>query len=268
MFGRGTWRAVFAGAFFVYFLTSGDSADVARARDRQHAGSRRGRGARRARRRRCGRVPQRAQRVPIRGGSDGQHEYHRHARRAHDSFRDARLERFRLQLADVVARQSDGHARDRAVHDALGDDPDPVAEITRPVRDFRSARALHPTRGRGARRLCRPVSVGHPELSARVPLCAVLLVGGVPTSAAAWSRRRRPVRGLAVWGTVRRLRPVLRESQNEALVLLHAYTSVMSVMAMVLAVVVAEHKHAEAQLRELAITIRSRASRTIGASSR
>jgi len=60
--------------------------------------------------------------------------------------------------------------------------------------------------------------------------------------------------GIAVWGTVRGFGPFSRETQNESLVLLQAYTSVMSVMAMVLAVVVAEHKHAEAQLRELAIT--------------
>ena len=60
--------------------------------------------------------------------------------------------------------------------------------------------------------------------------------------------------GLAVWGTLRGFGPFARETPNESLVLVQAYTSVMAIMGMVLAAVVAEHKHAEAQLRELATT--------------
>jgi diguanylate cyclase (GGDEF)-like protein len=60
--------------------------------------------------------------------------------------------------------------------------------------------------------------------------------------------------GLAVWGTVRGFGPFFRDTQHESLVLVQAYISVMSVMFVVLAAVVAEHKHAERQLRELAIT--------------
>ncbi len=60
--------------------------------------------------------------------------------------------------------------------------------------------------------------------------------------------------GIAVWGTLRGFGPFARETPNESLVLVQAYTSVMAIMGMVLAAVVAEHKHAEAQLRELATT--------------
>ena len=60
--------------------------------------------------------------------------------------------------------------------------------------------------------------------------------------------------GIAVWGTLHGYGPFFRETQTESLVLLQAYTSVMAIMGAVLASVVAEHKHAEAQLRELAIT--------------
>ncbi len=60
--------------------------------------------------------------------------------------------------------------------------------------------------------------------------------------------------GIAVWGTLHGYGPFYRETQTESLVLLQAYTSVMAIMGAVLASVVAEHKHAEAQLRELAIT--------------
>ncbi len=60
--------------------------------------------------------------------------------------------------------------------------------------------------------------------------------------------------GLAVWGTMRGFGPFARETPNESLVLVQAYISVMAIMGMVLAAVVAEHKHAEAQLRELATT--------------
>jgi diguanylate cyclase (GGDEF)-like protein len=60
--------------------------------------------------------------------------------------------------------------------------------------------------------------------------------------------------GLAVWGTLRGFGPFARETPNESLVLVQAYTSVMAIMGMVLAAVVAEHKQAEAQLLELATT--------------
>jgi diguanylate cyclase (GGDEF)-like protein len=60
--------------------------------------------------------------------------------------------------------------------------------------------------------------------------------------------------GIAVWGTLHEYGPFSRETETESLVLLQAYTSVMALMGAVLASVVAEHKHAEAQLRELAIT--------------
>ena len=60
--------------------------------------------------------------------------------------------------------------------------------------------------------------------------------------------------GIAVWGTLRGFGPFARETPNESLVLVQAYTSVMAIMGIVLAAVVAEHKHAEAQLRELATT--------------
>jgi diguanylate cyclase (GGDEF)-like protein len=60
--------------------------------------------------------------------------------------------------------------------------------------------------------------------------------------------------GLALWGTARGFGPFVRESQYEALVLVQAYVSVMTTMGAVLAAVVAEHKHAEGQLREMATT--------------
>jgi diguanylate cyclase (GGDEF)-like protein len=60
--------------------------------------------------------------------------------------------------------------------------------------------------------------------------------------------------GLAVWGTMHGFGPFVRESQDEALVLVHAYVCVMATMGAVLAAVVAEHKHAERQLREMATT--------------
>ena len=60
--------------------------------------------------------------------------------------------------------------------------------------------------------------------------------------------------GIAVWGTFRGFGPFVRETQNESLVLLQAYTSVMALMAVVLSAVVAEQKRAEAQLHELAST--------------
>jgi diguanylate cyclase (GGDEF)-like protein len=60
--------------------------------------------------------------------------------------------------------------------------------------------------------------------------------------------------GIAVWGTLQGYGPFVRDTQNESLVLLQAYTSVMSVMGIVLAATVAEHKQGQAQLRELATT--------------
>jgi diguanylate cyclase (GGDEF)-like protein len=60
--------------------------------------------------------------------------------------------------------------------------------------------------------------------------------------------------GIAVWGTLQGYGPFVRDTQNESLVLLQAYTSVMSIMGIVLAATVAEHKHGQDQLRELATT--------------
>jgi diguanylate cyclase (GGDEF)-like protein len=59
---------------------------------------------------------------------------------------------------------------------------------------------------------------------------------------------------IAVWGTVRGFGPFVRDSQSEALVLVQAYVGVMAITGVVLAAVVAEHKQAERQLRELATT--------------
>ncbi len=60
--------------------------------------------------------------------------------------------------------------------------------------------------------------------------------------------------GIAVWGTLHGFGPFVRDTQNESLVLLQAYTSVMSVMGLALAASVGEHKSAEAQLHQLATT--------------
>jgi len=59
---------------------------------------------------------------------------------------------------------------------------------------------------------------------------------------------------LAKWGTLNSLGPFVRPTASEALILVQAYTAVMAMMATVLGAVVAEHKRAEAQLRDLAIT--------------
>jgi diguanylate cyclase (GGDEF)-like protein len=59
---------------------------------------------------------------------------------------------------------------------------------------------------------------------------------------------------IAAWGTLHGVGPFIRETMNESFVLLQAYVAVMSVMGLVLAAVVADHKRAEAQLHELAIT--------------
>jgi len=60
--------------------------------------------------------------------------------------------------------------------------------------------------------------------------------------------------GIAVWGTLHGFGPFFRDTLNEALVLLQAYISVMSVMGLVLVASVGEHKQAEAQLHQLATT--------------
>ena len=62
------------------------------------------------------------------------------------------------------------------------------------------------------------------------------------------------VSGIAVWGTMREVGPFARETTQESLILVQSYISVIAVMFVVLAAVVAEHKIAEGQLRELAIT--------------
>lgn len=59
---------------------------------------------------------------------------------------------------------------------------------------------------------------------------------------------------IAVWGTLRGYGPFVQTAQDESLVLLQAYTSVMAVMGAALSTVVMQHKVAEAQLHELAIT--------------
>jgi diguanylate cyclase (GGDEF)-like protein len=59
---------------------------------------------------------------------------------------------------------------------------------------------------------------------------------------------------IAAWGTLHEFGPFVRDTMNESLVLFQAYVAVMSVMCMVLATVVADHKRAEQQLHELAIT--------------
>jgi diguanylate cyclase (GGDEF)-like protein len=59
---------------------------------------------------------------------------------------------------------------------------------------------------------------------------------------------------IAVWGTLRGYGPFVQTTQDESLVLLQAYTSVMAIMGAALATVVMQHKLAEAQLHELAIT--------------
>jgi diguanylate cyclase (GGDEF)-like protein len=60
--------------------------------------------------------------------------------------------------------------------------------------------------------------------------------------------------GVAVWGTLRGYGPFVRQNPKEALVLVQAYTSVMSVAGLVLAAAIAGHKDAEERLRQLATT--------------
>lgn len=60
--------------------------------------------------------------------------------------------------------------------------------------------------------------------------------------------------GIAVYGTTRGFGPFALGSHHEGLVLVQAYMAVMAITGAVLAAVVAEHKRAEDQLRELATT--------------
>jgi diguanylate cyclase (GGDEF)-like protein len=59
---------------------------------------------------------------------------------------------------------------------------------------------------------------------------------------------------VAAWGTMRGFGPFVRDSEYEAIVLVQAYIAVMGTMAAVIGAVVAEHRRAETQLRELATT--------------
>jgi diguanylate cyclase (GGDEF)-like protein len=59
---------------------------------------------------------------------------------------------------------------------------------------------------------------------------------------------------IAVWGTLNGYGPFAQGTQSESLILLQAYTSVLAVMGAVLSTVVMQHKLAEMQLHEQAIT--------------
>jgi diguanylate cyclase (GGDEF)-like protein len=59
---------------------------------------------------------------------------------------------------------------------------------------------------------------------------------------------------IAAWGTLHKFGPFVRETMSESIVLLQIYVAVMSVLGLVLAVVVADHKDARQQLHELAVT--------------
>lgn len=59
---------------------------------------------------------------------------------------------------------------------------------------------------------------------------------------------------IAVWGTLHRYGPFVRETPDESLLLLQAYTSVTAVMFVALGAVVAEHRQAQAQLQMLSVT--------------
>jgi len=60
--------------------------------------------------------------------------------------------------------------------------------------------------------------------------------------------------GIAVWGTIHGYGPFVRETPDESLMLLQAYTSVTAVMCVVLGAVVAEHRQAQKQLQLVAVT--------------
>ena len=59
---------------------------------------------------------------------------------------------------------------------------------------------------------------------------------------------------IAIWGTLHGFGPFVRPSPNESLLLLQAFMAVTAVMTLVLAAVVAERKHVEAQLRHMAVS--------------
>jgi diguanylate cyclase (GGDEF)-like protein len=58
----------------------------------------------------------------------------------------------------------------------------------------------------------------------------------------------------AVWGTIHGYGPFAGDTPHEALVLVQAYTCVTAITGLVLASAIVEHRDAEAQLRQLAIT--------------
>jgi diguanylate cyclase (GGDEF)-like protein len=60
--------------------------------------------------------------------------------------------------------------------------------------------------------------------------------------------------GIAVRGTLRGIGPFVRETQNESLLLVQAFTGVMTMMTLLLAAVVEEQKRTEEKVRELAVT--------------
>jgi hypothetical protein len=59
---------------------------------------------------------------------------------------------------------------------------------------------------------------------------------------------------IVIWGTLKGYGPFARPIWDESMVLVQAYICVMAITGIVLAAVVAEHKHAEVQLREMATT--------------
>lgn len=60
--------------------------------------------------------------------------------------------------------------------------------------------------------------------------------------------------GLAAWGTVREFGPFVRDSSIETTLFVQTYIVVTATMAAVIAAVVADHRHAQARLKELAST--------------
>ncbi len=60
--------------------------------------------------------------------------------------------------------------------------------------------------------------------------------------------------GIAIRGTLRGFGPFVRETQNESLLLVQAFTGVTAVMTLLLATVVEERKRSEEQVRKLAVT--------------
>jgi diguanylate cyclase (GGDEF)-like protein len=86
-------------------------------------------------------------------------------------------------------------------------------------------------------------------------LCVPLLLWGAVRS----GRRETALAILllsvvAVWGTLQGFGPFARENRGESVLLVQAYVSVMAITGVVLAAAIAEHREAEAQLRELATT--------------